>query len=210
MPALDSTLAFALTGFSTLFAIVDPVGNVGPFLGVTADMAPAERKRTAARACLLALGVLAAFTAGGRHIFAFFGISMPAFQIAGGLLLFLVALEMLRAHPRDSKGTTEEREERRDDVAIMPLGIPLIAGPGAIASVILLASRAETTFELLSVYGVVLVTVLATYLVFRVADRLARVLGRTGVNVVTRLFGLLLAAIAVQFVLDGGLTAWRG
>ncbi len=204
---LDATLGFALTAFSTLVAIVDPVGNVGPFLGVTSSMSSDERRRTAARACLLALGVLVVFTAGGQQIFSFFEISMPAFQIAGGVLLFLVAIDMLRAHPRDTKGTHEEREESRDDVAIVPLGIPLIAGPGAIASVILLASRAATPWAQASLYLVIALTIGTTYLVFRVAERLARALGRTGVNVVTRLFGLLLAAIAAQFVLDGILSA---
>lgn len=207
VPDVDATLGFALTAFSTLVAIVDPVGNVGPFLGVTASMSADERRRTAARACWLAFGVLLAFTAGGQHIFGFFGISMPAFQIAGGVLLFLVAVDMLRAHPRDTKGTREEHEESRDDVAIMPLGVPLIAGPGAIASVILLASRAPTAWAQASLYLVVGLTIGITYLVFRVAERLAQALGRTGVNVVTRLFGLLLAAIAAQFVLDGVLAA---
>jgi len=203
VPDLHATFGFALTAFSTLIAIVDPIGNIGPFLGVTAEMPAVERRRTAARACLLALGVLSLFAAGGEHIFAFFGISMPAFQIAGGVLLFLVAIDMLRAHPRDTKGTREEREESRDDVAIVPLGIPLIAGPGAIASVVLLSTRAPDLWARVGLYVVLALTIALTYLVFRLAERLAQALGRTGVNVVTRLFGLLLAAVAAQFVLEG-------
>jgi multiple antibiotic resistance protein len=206
---IEGALPFALTAFTTLFAIVDPVGNVGPFLGVTHGHTSGERASIAGKACGVALGVLVAFTAGGTHIFRFFGISMPAFQIAGGVLLFLVALEMLRASPRRSKGTREEQSEQRDEVAIVPLGIPLIAGPGAIASVILLSSRAADLAQRAAVYVVIALVVGLTYAVFRASDRLAKLLGRTGINVVTRLFGLLLAAIAVQFVLDGADAAWR-
>lgn len=206
---LEGALPFALTAFTTLFAIVDPVGNVGPFLGVTHQHDSHERANIAAKSCAVALGVLLAFTAGGGHIFRFFGISMPAFQIAGGALLFLVALEMLRASPRRSKGTREEQSEQRDDVAIVPLGIPLIAGPGAIASVVVLSSRAEDLAQRISVYLAVALVVALTYVVFRLSDRLAKLLGRTGINIVTRLFGLLLAAIAVQFVIDGAREAWR-
>ena len=122
--------------------------------------------------------------------------------VAGGLPGTLPTPGSCRS-PRRSKGTREEQNEQRDDVAIVPLGIPLIAGPGAIASVILLSSRAEDLAQRVAVYVVVALVVGLTYLFFRLSDRLAKLLGRTGINVVTRLFGLLLAAIAVQFVIDG-------
>lgn len=202
---MDGLLRFALVAFGTVFAIVDPLGLVPPFLAITPGETVARRRGIAKRACLIGAVVLVAFGLAGSLIFRFFGITLHAFRIAGGVLLFLVALDMLRARHSGTKTTPEEEAEgaAKEDVAVIPLGIPLLAGPGAIASVMMLTGRAGTTAEHAVVYGAILLTVAIAYTALRAAEPVSRVLGKTGLNVLTRLMGLILAAIAVQFVIDG-------
>ncbi|WP_425039113.1 MarC family protein [Primorskyibacter sp. S187A] len=198
--------AFLISAFVTLFVVIDPIGLSPLFVALTQGTSPAERRAIAFRAIVLSLGLLALFAAFGEAVLGFIGISMPAFRIAGGVLLFLTALDML--FERRTK-RREDQAEDRPDPSVFPLAIPLIAGPGAIATVILLTgqlSHSAQTSGLVVwavIVGVVASVLLIALVLFLAANLIERGLGKTGVNVVTRLLGMLLAALAVQFVLDG-------
>ncbi|KIT18084.1 MarC family protein [Jannaschia aquimarina] len=204
------SLAEAITAFTALFVIIDPVGLTPIFTALTAGMSPAMRRRIAFRACAIAAGLLILFTLAGEAVLGFLGISMPAFRIAGGLLLFLTALEMLfekRTKRREGQAEGHRAEEHLDDPSVFPLALPLIAGPGAIATMILLADGAAP-LALGQAIGVMLVVLALCFAFFNLAAPLERLLGAVGINVVTRLLGMLLAALSVQFVLDGLRAIW--
>jgi multiple antibiotic resistance protein len=198
--ALDPS--FLITAFVTLFVVVDPIGLAPLFVALTQGMTTRDRRAVGLRACLIAALVLALFAAFGEAVLGFVGISMPAFQIAGGALLFLTALDMLferRGKRREGQAT----EEETPDPSVFPLAIPLIAGPGTIASVILLTGETPGLGGLALIMGVTLSVLAIVMVLFLASGLLERVLGRTGINVVTRLLGMLLAALSVQFILDG-------
>ena len=192
--------AFLIPAFVTLFVIVDPIGLTPLFAALTQGMPTAHRRAIGLRACLIGFGILALFTLFGEAVLGFVGISMPAFRIAGGVLLFLTALDML--FERRTK-RREDQAEDRPDPSVFPLAIPLIAGPGAIATVILLAGQQPGLAGLLAVLAVAAAVLAVVFAFFLTAGLLERALGRVGINVVTRLLGMLLAALSVQFVLDG-------
>jgi multiple antibiotic resistance protein len=204
---MSAGLAFFSVCFPSLFSIVDPIGIVPLYLALVGHEPRPEQRRTAIRAVITATVVLLTFAATGTAIFRFFGITMPAFKVAGGVLLSTMALEMMRARPSAVKSSPEETEgaQGRDDVAVTPIGIPLLSGPGAIASVILWSSRAGAAMEKLALYASIGLLAGVTLLSLLFATRLVRLLGKTGINVVTRIMGLILAATAAQFVIDG----WR-
>lgn len=190
------------TTFVTLFVVIDPVA-LGPlFVALTQGMPVAERRRVALRAVVIAWVLLAVFAVAGEPLLHAIGIGMPAFRIAGGLLLFLMAVDMLfeRRNERREKQTATTR----DDPSVFPLATPLIAGPGALATMILLSSNHSGDVPaLLLIHGVLILLLALTWLVFLSGGWIERALGQTGVVVVTRLLGILLAALSVQFVLDG-------
>ncbi|PZQ50323.1 MAG: MarC family transcriptional regulator [Rhodovulum sulfidophilum] len=203
-----------ITVFVTLFVIIDPIGLAPVFVSLTRGMDPGQRAAVGLRAVLVACGLLAVFGLAGKPLLAAIGIGLPAFRISGGLLLFLIAVEML------FEKRTERREKRAADTgpgpsagpgsddgpdpSVFPLATPLIAGPGALATMILLGGKEEGDPLGLAALLAVMVFVLAlTYAAFRAGDLIERLLGHNGVVVVTRLFGILLAALAVQFVLNG-------
>lgn len=195
---------FLITAFVALFVVIDPIGLAPLFVALTAGMSPQKRRRIAVRATLTAIGILLVFSIFGESILTFIGISMPAFRIAGGILLFLTALDMLferRQKRREDQADDDENHE--DDPSVFPLAIPLIAGPGAIATVILLVGQTEGTAGYFAVMGVLAAVLALVFLMFLSASALERLLGKTGITVVTRLLGMLLAALSVQFVLDG-------
>ena len=197
---------FLITAFVTLFVIIDPIGMTPIFVALTQGMNTAKRRTIALRACVTSALILIVFAAFGEAVLGFIGISMPAFRIAGGILLFITALDMLferRSKRRKSQADEAEEEDDNDDPSIFPLSIPLIAGPGSITSVILLAGQNPGLEGMAWVSGVMLLVVLIVLILFLMAGLLERALGRVGINVVTRLLGMLLAALAVQFVLDG-------
>jgi multiple antibiotic resistance protein len=206
------TNSFFLVAFPAIFTIVNPLGAVAPFLAMTARDDFEKKVSTAKRACLLAAAILLVCTALGSFLFNFFGFTLPAMKIAGGFLLFGVGIDMLNARESRSKNTAEEREEGalREDVAIFPVAIPLLSGPGSMVTVLILGERARTPLEHGFIYLSVLITMLLSYFMLKEARRLARILGATGMNVMSRLMGLILAAIAVQFMLDGLLEALPG
>lgn len=195
-------LSFFITTFVTLFVIIDPIGMAPLFVALTAGADARLRRAIALRACLVALGVLTVFTFFGEAVLNFAGISMPAFRIAGGILLFLTALDMLfERRTKRRQGTADEEEF--DDPSVFPLGIPLIAGPGSIATMILLTGKADGLVGTFAVLGVLLLVLSLVLILCLAAGVIERALGHTGIVVVTRLLGMLLAALSVQFVLDG-------
>jgi len=197
--------SFFLVAFPAIFTIVNPLGAVGPFLAMSGRDSLDKRKSTAYRACVLATGVLVVCAAAGAFVFSFYGITLPALKIAGGCLLFLVGMDMVNARESGSRATEEERAEGvlKQDIAIFPLGIPLLSGPGAMVSVFILVERATSPVDHAIIYISILLTMALSYLVLREASRIARWLGATGINVMSRIMGVILAAIAVQFILNG-------
>lgn len=193
-------LATIITAFATLFVVIDPIGLTPVFVALTHGATPQERRAIASRAALVAIGILTLFGLFGESVLGFIGISMPAFRIAGGILLFITALDML--FERRGKRREDQAAERVDP-SVFPLALPLIAGPGAIASMILLSGQSRDWADLLAVHLVMVATVSAAFVMFLVSGLLERILGKTGINVVTRLLGMLLAALSVQFVVDG-------
>jgi len=193
-----------ITAFVTLFVIIDPIGLFPIFVSLTQGVPQRERRKIAIRACVTAFVILSIFAFLGEAALGGIGISMPAFRIAGGILLFLTALDMLfERRTKRREDQAEEAEEDYPDPSIFPLAIPLLSGPGAITSVILLAGQdtgIQTTLSVLAVAALVLAIV---FTLFLTASALERLLGRTGITVITRLLGMLLAALAVQFILDG-------
>ncbi len=197
---------FALKVLVTFLTVVDPVGLVPLVLGLTGDATPSERRRIITRATLIAALVIAFFGAFGRVLFESLGISIDAFDIAGGALLFLVSIDMLFG--RQSGARETEREEAdartREDVSVFPLAIPLIAGPGTIASVILLVSLAgNDPVRLGTIAAAGIFTLLLAWMAMMMSQMIAKRVGTTGILVLSRILGMLLAALAVQFILNG-------
>lgn len=192
------TTAFLISAFTTLFVVIDPIGMVPMFIVTT--QGHKDRAKIALRACLIAATILTLFGFLGDAILGFVGITLPAFRIAGGILLFLTALDMLF----DRRIQRRENLDAPPDPSVFPLATPLIAGPGAITTMILLIGQAGNDLTAtLTVVGLMLGVVSLVFLLFLTANRLERALGRIGTLVVSRLLGMLLAALAVQFVLDG-------
>ena len=198
MPAL-------IAAFTTLFIIMDPPGLAPVFIALTQGMTPSQRRAIAIRACIVAASLLMLFLFVGEALLGFIGISMDAFRIAGGVLLFLTALDMLfqRRQARREDNAAEGQAEHQDDPSVFPLALPLIVGPGAITTVILLAGNSPSAADYGAIAGVVFAVLIITFLSFLAAPAIERVLGKTGLNILTRVLGMLLAALAVQFVMDG-------
>lgn len=192
----------AVTAFVTLFVVVDPIGIAPVFIALTRGMTPGERRRAAVRAVAIGFGVLLLFGVAGEALLDAIGIGMPAFRVAGGLLLFVTALDMLFERRGERRG--RNAADPPPDPSVFPLATPLIAGPGALASMILLVGQQSgQPAGQLAVYAMMIAVLGITFGLFMLATPLERLLGPTGINVVTRLLGMLLAALAVQFVMDG-------
>ena len=189
---------------SSLFVIIDPLATVPAFLAMTPTDTPEQRIRMARLACCVSAGVLIAFALAGKWIFKFLGITMPAFQIAASIVLLLVALDMLRAQRSRVHETSEETAAgvEKTDIAITPLAIPMLAGPGAISTAILLQNQAANLGQHIALYGCILVVCLASYLVLRVSAHGAKWLSPIAMNLTVRIMGLLLCAVAIQFMLN--------
>jgi multiple antibiotic resistance protein len=194
--------AFLITAFATLFVVIDPPGLVPMFIALTTGMTNDRRRAMAGRACIIAACLLTLFGLAGESILGFIGISMPAFRIAGGILLFLTALDML--FERRTQRREGQHADPDHDPSVFPLATPLIAGPGAIASVILLVGQSGPGWAgTITVIALMLAMIAVTYAFLLASPPLERLLGRTGTIVITRLLGMLLAALSVQFVIDG-------
>jgi multiple antibiotic resistance protein len=201
---MDDLVQFALVAFTSILFLVDPIAVIPAYLAFTRTDSMEHRRRTATLACIAAGIALLVFAAGGDLILRAFGITLPAFRIAGGLILWFVAMDMLRAQRPTQEGPPEMTEgEQKQDVALTPLAVPMLAGPGAMSTVMVLSAQARSPAHSAVVYAAIAVTMALSWLTLRAADRLFARIGATGIRVATRLMGLLLAAIAVQFVLTG-------
>lgn len=201
---MDELARFALVTFTSVLFIVDPIAAVPTYLVITQEETPLERRRTARRACIAMTVLLILFAATGTMLFRAFGITLPAFRTAGGLILWFVAMDMLHGERRTQEGRDELVEgQAKEDVALTPLAIPMLAGPGAISTVIVVAGQARGLVDTLIVYGAIILTGILSFLSLRLGEPLLGRLGKTGIRVVTRIMGLILAAVAVQFVFSG-------
>lgn len=201
---MDELARFALVTFTSVLFIVDPIAAVPTYLVITQTETPLERRRTARRACIAMTVLLVLFAATGTLLFRAFGITLAAFRTAGGLILWFVAIDMLRGERRTQEGREELVEgQAKEDVALTPLAIPMLAGPGAISTVIVIAGQARGPVATLIVYGAIVLTGGISLLTLRLGEPLLGRLGKTGIRVVTRVMGLILAAVAVQFVFSG-------
>jgi multiple antibiotic resistance protein len=202
-------LEFAVSAFATVFAIVNPLGNIPFFYAVTDGYTREDKKRVAAKTCIVTASVLFVFALFGQWIFGLYGITIPSFRIAGGILLFSIAFSMLNGQKSKTKLTEEEREEamQKDSVGIVPLGIPMFAGPGAITTVMILVSDASTTSDaivrLAIIAGAIVLTVIISYETLVHSERIFNLMGKSGAMAFSRIMGLLLAAVAINFVLRG-------
>jgi multiple antibiotic resistance protein len=202
VPGIDSLF----NAFVTILVTIDPIGLAPIFLALTAGMNREQRIQVGLRATALSFAVLAIFAVTGAAILAVLGITLPAFRVAGGLLLFAIAFEMVFERRHDRKEKSADMAVTQDmihDIAAFPLSIPLIAGPGAISATILLSGTYHGITGRLTLIGIILAGLALTLLVFLLAERMDRLLGRTGRSILTRLLGVILAALAVQFVADG-------
>ena len=196
--------ALAVKSFLTMLVVVDPVGLVPMFLALAADRSPAERRRVAKRAVVTAGAILLAFAMGGSWLLQRLGISLGAFQVAGGILLLWIAVRMVFAEHQRETAAEEAEARSRADISVFPLAIPIIAGPGSMASIMILMGEAHRISPgLLAVLATTGIVLILCYVALRLSEPLVRLLGQTGVNVVTRVLGMLLAALAVQYVADG-------
>jgi multiple antibiotic resistance protein len=198
--------------FTAILLIVNPIGAVPVFASITADQAAYERKRTARTAAISVAIILTISAFSGQAILKFFGINIHSFRIAGGILLLLMALAMLHARQLYTKHTPEEFDEAKEseNVAVVPLATPLMAGPVAISTVIIYAHSVHSLFDKFFIIGSCWVTGLIVWLMLRIAIPVTRLLGKTGVNILNRVMGLILSAIAVQFIAEGARAIWNG
>ena len=198
---------FSVLALSSIFFLVDPFAAIPSFLAITEKVDPARRTRMARKGALTAFVVLSTFALCGQMIFRMFGITLPAFEIAGGLILLLIGLDMLEARrsaTQETHGDTEEASAK-EDAGIVPLGIPMLAGPGAISSVMVLVGQVPSlwTWEMGAILGSITITCLITYWVLAGASRVRQVMGETGIRILVRIMGLLLVALAMQFFVNG-------
>lgn len=200
-----------LQSLITLFSVVDPLAAAVFFAALTVETGEAERARMARRAAVTVGGVLVAFLVAGQALFAVFSITLNAFRIAGGIVVGIMALDLLQATTTGVRATERERSEglRKEDVSITPVAVPMLAGPGAISTVMLLAAEETGVGHQLQLGGVILLVTVAVWFCLDQAGRLVALMGETGIAVVSRLLGLIVLAIAVQFIADGAAEAVR-
>ena len=196
---------FSLLAISSIFFLVDPFAAIPSFLAITHGVDSARRSRMARKGALTCFIVLATFALVGKYIFTMFGITLPAFEVAGGLILLLIGLDMLEAKRSPTQEATGDTEEAasKEDAGIVPLGIPMLAGPGAISSVMVLAGQVTTAWQMGAILGCIAFTALVSFWVLSGADRVRKVLGETGIRILVRIMGLLLVALAMQFFVNG-------
>ena len=202
------SLEFAIATFAAIFAIVNPIGNIPLFSAVTEGYSPELKRKIIIKTCLVTFGVLTGFGIFGQYVFLVYGITIPAFKIAGGILLFSVAFSMMQGQRSRAKMSDEDNLEAmsKEDIGVVPLGIPLFAGPGAITTVMIYisyATRANDLFDLTSVFVSIIATTLISYILLTYSQRIFERMGRGGALAFSRIMGLLLAAVAVSFVMSG-------
>jgi multiple antibiotic resistance protein len=209
---LSPLWSFFITSLISLFIIIDPPGNLFPFLALSAQFPPRSARGLAGRACFYSFVILVLFLIVGRFIIKFFGIGLPAFQIAGGLILFRIAFDMMEGRGHFNRLDTSSSLVAADyrDVALVPLAVPLLSGPGAITTVLVLTSRSSNRAEDGLILLAIIIILLLTFISFVFAEKLLTLLKETSIRLLTRIMGLILCALAVQFVLHGLLAAFPG
>jgi multiple antibiotic resistance protein len=202
---LKDFIVFSSMAFSTIFFVVDPIGLVPIFISMTQADPPEKRVSIARRASIAAGLILLVFAIFGKIIFSAFGITLAAFRIAGGALLWFIAMDMVRARTTRVKTTPEEEQEgiEKEDVALIPLALPMLAGPGSISTVMVLMGQAKSWLYFIPVFISILITSVVTYFMLRGAQYLLKYLRQTGMKIIIRIMGMILAAIAVQFIING-------
>ena len=196
---------FSLLALSSILFLVDPFAALPTFLAITDGADPPRRRRTAFKGALTCLIVLAAFALAGEAIFRVFGITLPAFEIAGGVILLMIGLDMLeakRSPTQEAQGDAEDAA-RKEEAGIVPLGVPMLAGPGAITSVMVLVGQVERPWQMAAILISIVVTAATCYLVLGNSDKVVRLLGETGIRILVRIMGLLLVALAAQYFVNG-------
>jgi multiple antibiotic resistance protein len=203
--SIKVVLEFALLAITSVFFLVDPFAVIPLFLAVTADSTPSERRGVARRSAFTCAIVLCSFALAGSLIFKMFGITLPAFKIAGGIILMGIGLDMLQAKQSGTKATAEEQQEgaEKQDASIIPLGMPMLAGPGAISTVMVLVGESHSVWQQAVIYATILLTSFLAFMILAGADGVRKYLGETGIRILMRLMGLLLVALAVQFIVNG-------
>src|SRR5579859_5077702 len=199
------SIQYFIVALTSVFFLVDPFAALPAFLVIAAGADDRERHRLAIKASATCFVVLTAFAVAGSMIFHFFGITLPAFEIAGGIILLLTGLEMLQARRSGTHETPGDTAEgaAKEDAGIIPLGMPMLAGPGAISTVMVLTGPSPNWWHIFTIFVAIAVTSLTSYLILSAADRVRQFLGETGIRILMRLMGLLLTAIAVQFIVNG-------
>jgi multiple antibiotic resistance protein len=211
-PPWNEIVRFSLLAFSSVFFTVDPLASIPAFLSMGAHGSTGRNRAIARRAAWTCFLVLAVFASTGSVIFKLFGITLPAFKIAGGILLFQIALEMLHSQRSKTQEVAAEREEgeSKEDFGVTPLGVPMLAGPGAISVVMVLMGQSRAWWQAIPVFVSILFTSIASFYILAAGGRLLSRLGETGIRIIMRLMGLVVAAMAVQFVLNGIADVWPG
>ena len=191
--------------FIALIALVNPLGVLPMFISLTQDFTPVQKQRAIRTAAFTVVAVISTCALLGEQIIKFFGISTASLQVSGGLLILLMSLSMLNAQPSGAKTTAEERDEaeHKDTIGVVPLGIPLLTGPGAMSTVIVLAGKSHHASDYAALIGSGVVIAALVWLTLQMAQPIARFMGRTGINIATRIMGLLVAAVAVEFIVEG-------
>jgi len=201
----SSYVKFSLLALSSIFFLVDPFAAIPSFIAITVGVEPTRRRGMARKAAITCFIVLISFALAGQFIFNLFGIKLPAFEIAGGLILMLIGIDMMEARRSPTQESQAETEDAasREDAGIVPLGIPMLAGPGAISSVMVLVGEAPNHWQMLAIIGSIAITAVVSYFVLAGADRIRVFLGETGIRILVRIMGLLLVALAMQFFVNG-------
>jgi multiple antibiotic resistance protein len=203
--SLTQVFEFCLLAGTSIMFLVDPFAVIPMFLAITDGMPTPERQLMARRASLTCGILLTVFAIAGSLIFKAFGITLPAFKIAGGIILLQIGLDMLQARQSGTRSTPEETKEgtAKEDASIIPLGMPMLAGPGAISTVMVLVGESHQVWQHVVIYSMIVLTSVTSYMILAGADRVRRYMGETGIRILMRLMGLLLVALAVQFVANG-------
>ena len=200
---MTETFTFGLLAFTSLFTLINPLGTMPVFMAMTSELSVEERNRTARKASVVAFFTIIAFALTGQLLFNFFGISVNSFRVVGGIIFFIMGMDMLQARLSQVKIRDNEVKSYVSDISITPLAIPMICGPGAITTVILLMEDANTIPKKLTLFIAVFLIMLLTYIILYSSSRLIKLLGQTGINVMMRIMGLIVMVIAVEFFFSG-------
>ncbi|SHJ65325.1 multiple antibiotic resistance protein [Rubritalea squalenifaciens DSM 18772] len=200
---MNDLLTYGLLAFTSFFTLINPIGAMPIFLGLTSELESKERIRTAKKSCIAAFIIICSFALAGNLLFAFFDISIDSFRVVGGVIFFIMGMDMLNARLASIKTEESEVASYVNDISITPLAIPMLCGPGALTNAIVLMNEADSLNKQLTLFGAIFIVSLCTYLILFSSSKIVKLLGRTGINVMMRLMGLIVMIIAVEFFVKG-------